>query len=86
LLAARDVNRPVAALSVGQRRRLALATLVADPAPVLLLDEPTNHLSLTLVEELEEALEVFDGAIIIATHDRWWRSRWRGDVLTSGMA
>ncbi|WP_241489475.1 ATP-binding cassette domain-containing protein [Leucobacter celer] len=80
LLAPRDVGRAVGSLSVGQRRRLALAALVADPPPVLLLDEPTNHLSLTLVEELEEALRDFDGALVIATHDRWLRSRWAGST------
>ncbi|WP_125100785.1 ABC-F family ATP-binding cassette domain-containing protein [Leucobacter chromiireducens] len=78
LIAARDVDRAVGALSAGQRRRLALALLTADPPPVLLLDEPTNHLSLTLVEELESALAEFPGAIIIASHDRWLRERWRG--------
>jgi len=81
LLAARDVRRPVGALSVGQRRRLALATLIADPPPILLLDEPSNHLSLSLVEELEEALRSFAGALVIATHDRWLRSRWSGESL-----
>jgi macrolide transport system ATP-binding/permease protein len=80
LLAPRDVERAVGSLSVGQRRRLALASLVADTPPVLLLDEPTNHLSLTLVEELEEALRDFDGALVIATHDRWLRSRWAGST------
>ena len=82
LLAPRDLDRPVGKLSVGQRRRVALAALVADPPPVLLLDEPTNHLSLTLVEELEEALREFAGALVIATHDRWLRSRWEGEVLS----
>ncbi|WP_336652057.1 MULTISPECIES: ATP-binding cassette domain-containing protein [unclassified Leucobacter] len=87
LLARRDLRRPVGALSVGQRRRLALAALVADPPEVLLLDEPTNHLSLTLVEELETALRDFTAApeactgLVIATHDRWLRSRWEGAVL-----
>ncbi|QIM17229.1 ABC-F family ATP-binding cassette domain-containing protein [Leucobacter insecticola] len=81
LLAARDQDRAVGSLSVGQRRRLALAALVADPPPVLLMDEPTNHLSLALVEELEVALQDFGGALIIATHDRWLRSRWRGEIL-----
>lgn len=82
LLAARDLDRPVGALSVGQRRRLALAVLAAAPPQLLLLDEPSNHLSLTLVEELEAALNGFRGALVIATHDRWLRSRWQGDVLT----
>ena len=81
LIAARDLDRPVGALSVGQRRRLALAALVADPPPVLLLDEPTNHLSLTLVEELEAALADYDGAVMIATHDRWLRGGWTGDTV-----
>lgn len=86
LLAARDQGRAVGTLSVGQRRRLALAALVADPPPVLLLDEPSNHLSLTLVEELEEALRAFDGALVVATHDRWLRARWEGEVLRLGTA
>ncbi|WP_449278091.1 ABC-F family ATP-binding cassette domain-containing protein [Leucobacter sp. GX24907] len=81
LIAHRDLSRPVGSLSVGQRRRVALAALLADPPPILLLDEPTNHLSLTLVEELEEALRHYAGALIIATHDRWLRSRWEGRTL-----
>ncbi|MBL3686013.1 ABC transporter ATP-binding protein [Leucobacter zeae] len=81
LIAARDLDRPVGTLSVGQRRRLALAALVADPPPILLLDEPTNHLSLTLVEELEEALRAYAGALVIATHDRWLRSLWNGETV-----
>ncbi len=84
LIAARDLDRPVEELSVGQRRRLALAILVADAPPVLLLDEPTNHLSLSLVEELEEALQRYPGALAIASHDRWLRSRWNGGVLRLG--
>lgn len=81
LLAPRDAGRAVGELSIGQRRRVALAILVADAPPVLLLDEPTNHLSLSLVEELEEALRRYPGALAIASHDRWLRSRWDGRVL-----
>ncbi len=81
LVAPRDLDRAVRELSVGQRRRLALATLVADPPPILLLDEPTNHLSLTLVEELEVALQNFNGALVVASHDRWLRKRWTGEIL-----
>ena len=81
LLAERDQHQPVGALSVGQRRRVALGILLANPPPVLLLDEPTNHLSLTLVEELETALQSFTGALVVASHDRWWRSRWCGDTM-----
>lgn len=65
----------VGALSVGQRRRLALAVLLAGEHDLLLLDEPTNHLSLTLVEELEEAL-------VVATHDRALRRRFTGTEIS----
>ncbi|WIX91614.1 ABC-F family ATP-binding cassette domain-containing protein [Amycolatopsis sp. DG1A-15b] len=81
LLASRDLRQPVGALSVGQRRRLALAILLADPPDVLLLDEPTNHISLTLAEELFAALETAPGAVVIASHDRWLRRDWAGDRL-----
>ena len=77
LLTEQDTGRSLERLSVGQQRRVALAALVADPPDVLLLDEPSNHLSLALVEELEEALDAFVGAVVIATHDRWLRTRWR---------
>ncbi|NSC22501.1 ABC-F family ATP-binding cassette domain-containing protein [Streptomyces albus subsp. chlorinus] len=72
---------PVARLSTGQRQRLALARLVTEPADVLLLDEPTNHLSPALVEELEAALDVYDGALVVVSHDRRLRERWRGGHL-----
>ncbi|BCB90328.1 ABC transporter ATP-binding protein [Phytohabitans suffuscus] len=82
LLAPRDVARPVGELSVGQRRRLALALLVADPPELLLLDEPTNHLSPRLCDELEEALGTSPGAVVVASHDRWLRARWPGRRIT----
>ncbi len=82
LIAPRDLHRPISHLSVGQRRRLALALLIANPPHLLLLDEPTNHLSLTLAEELEAALHTAPGAVIIATHDRWLRRRWQHPELT----
>ncbi|MFE2148255.1 ABC-F family ATP-binding cassette domain-containing protein, partial [Streptomyces sp. NPDC059456] len=76
-LFARDrLSAPVASLSVGQRRRLALARLVTEPADVLLLDEPTNHLSPALAEELEEALTGFAGAVVVVSHDRRLCARW----------
>ena len=75
-------DSPVGALSTGQQRRLALATLLANPPDLLLLDEPTNHLSLTLVTELEEAMETATGTVLVASHDRWLRQRWSGELLT----
>ncbi len=81
LLHPRDLVRPVGVLSIGQQRRLALAVLVARQPDLLLLDEPTNHISLTLAEELEEALQRSPGTVVLASHDRWLRRRWDGDVL-----
>ncbi|MFG3722413.1 ABC-F family ATP-binding cassette domain-containing protein [Streptomyces massasporeus] len=80
-----DLAKPVGHLSVGQRRLLALALLVARPPHLLLLDEPTNHLSPRLCDELEEALGTSGpGAIVVASHDRWLRRRWRGRELRLG--
>ncbi|WP_055570112.1 ABC-F family ATP-binding cassette domain-containing protein [Streptomyces atriruber] len=76
-----DLGKPLGALSVGQRRRFALALLVARPPQLLLLDEPTNHLSPRLCDELEEAMGSGPGAIVLASHDRWLRRRWQGRTL-----
>jgi macrolide transport system ATP-binding/permease protein len=73
-----DLDKPVGRLSVGQRRRLALALLMGRPPQLLLLDEPTNHLSPRLCDELEAALGTGPGAVVLASHDRWLRERWRG--------
>ncbi|MEU1268611.1 ABC-F family ATP-binding cassette domain-containing protein [Streptomyces sp. NPDC005799] len=81
LLHEADLGKPVGELSVGQRRRLALALLVARPPQLLLLDEPTNHLSPTLCDDLEAALGPGPGAIVVASHDRWLRGRWQGREL-----
>ncbi|MFF5336447.1 ABC-F family ATP-binding cassette domain-containing protein [Streptomyces sp. NPDC013181] len=84
LLHEADLDKPVGRLSAGQRRRLALALLMARPPELLLLDEPTNHLSPTLCDELEEALGPGPGAVVVASHDRWLRRRWRGRELRLG--
>ncbi|WP_331748934.1 MULTISPECIES: ABC-F family ATP-binding cassette domain-containing protein [unclassified Streptomyces] len=84
LLHEADLDKPVGRLSVGQRRRLALALLVARPPELLLLDEPTNHLSPRLCDELEDALGTGAGAIVLASHDRWLRGRWQGREIRLG--
>ena len=84
LLAGRDEQRPVASLSLGQQRRLDLAILLAHPPDVLLLDEPANHFSPRLAAELVAALPDYPGAVVVASHDRWLRRSWRGEVLELG--
>ena len=81
LVAPRDQNRPAALLSLGQQRRLELAIVLANPPELLLLDEPTNHLALSLVTELEKAIATYPGTVVIASHDRWLRTRWTGQTL-----
>ncbi|CEA07260.1 putative ABC transporter ATP-binding protein YheS [Arthrobacter saudimassiliensis] len=78
LLPASRCGQPLGRLSPGQRRRVALAPLLAEPPELLLLDEPTNHLSLALAEELESALDAYPGAVVLTSHDRWLRRRWDG--------
>jgi ATP-binding cassette, subfamily F, member 3 len=63
-------EKPVSVLSGGERRRLALAVVVASGANFLVVDEPTNHLDLESREALEAALEAFPGTILLVSHDR----------------
>ena len=69
-LYAEHVLRAGASLSPGERTRAELAMQAARGAGCLVLDEPTNHLDLPAVEELERALSVYDGTLILVTHDR----------------
>lgn len=77
-----DLRRRMTDLSYGQRRRVEIARLVSDPVDLLLLDEPTNHLTPVLVEELEQALVDYRGAVVVVTHDRRMRARFSGAGLT----
>jgi ATPase subunit of ABC transporter with duplicated ATPase domains len=74
-LYADHVLRPAGRLSPGERTRAELALQAARGAGCLVLDEPTNHLDLPAVEELERALSVFDGTLLLVTHDRRFLER-----------
>ncbi|OLT42957.1 heme ABC transporter ATP-binding protein [Gordonia sp. CNJ-863] len=78
-LRADHVDRAVGELSPGERTRAGLALLQARGVNVLVLDEPTNHLDLPAIEQLESALDSYDGALLLVTHDRRMLSNVRVD-------
>ena len=79
-LKADHTSRTVESLSPGERTRAALALLQARGVNLLVLDEPTNHLDLPAIEQLEEALESYEGALLLVTHDRRLLENVRLDV------
>jgi macrolide transport system ATP-binding/permease protein len=75
-----DMSKKVGQLSVGQRRKLEIARLMAQGPNVLLLDEPTNYISLDVLEAFEAAIIKFPGPVIAISHDRWFIQRFSGKV------
>jgi ATPase subunit of ABC transporter with duplicated ATPase domains len=74
-LGANDVLRAGGSLSPGERTRAVLALLSARGVNCLVLDEPTNHLDVEAIEELERALQGYDGTVLLVTHDRLFLER-----------
>jgi ATP-binding cassette subfamily F protein 3 len=77
-----DVEKPVAALSGGERSRLALCKLMLKQANVLVMDEPTNHLDLLSKEVLEDALQDYEGTLLFVSHDRYFVDALATHVVT----
>ena len=79
-----DGDMPVEKLSGGQKARLQLIAMLADDPQVLILDEPTNHLDLPSIEELENALISYHGAIVYISHDSFFAKKLGGETLVIG--
>ena len=75
-----QVDQKIGALSGGQRKRVALASVFVRPADILILDEPTNHLDAEMVTWLEQRLIRFTGALVMVTHDRYFLDRVTGRI------
>lgn len=80
-LGIRDFDETTQHLSGGQKKRVALARTLVDPAEVLVLDEPTNHLDNAMVLWLEEYLNRFRGVLVMVTHDRYFLDRVTNKII-----
>jgi len=81
-----DRSLPLARLSGGQKARFQIISMLANGPQLLILDEPTNHLDLPSIEELENALAKYQGAILYVSHDEYFRHKLGGEVVQIGPA
>lgn len=80
-----DRTLPLARLSGGQKARFQIISMLANDPQLLILDEPTNHLDLPSIEELENALAKYQGAILYVSHDEYFRHKLGGEVVQIGL-
>lgn len=76
-----DLQKKISVLSGGEKSRVALAQILLKKAPFLVLDEPTNHLDFDTVESLSQALSLFEGTLVVVSHDRDFISRVCSKIL-----
>ncbi len=83
---ATDGDVPISRLSGGQKARFQLMNMLAGEPQILILDEPTNHLDLPSIEELEDALKAYHGAIIYISHDSYFAKNIGGSTIKIGQS
>merc|ERR1719331_1029014 len=81
LFKAEKVEDRLSTLSGGEKARVALCRMMCTPSNVLLLDEPTNHLDIGAKEVLEEAIQQYEGTVLMVSHDRYFVSQTATTIL-----
>ncbi len=81
LFSKEDTEKKIKVLSGGEKTRVALGKILLNRSPLLLLDEPTNHLDFSTVESLAQALETYEGTVIVVSHDRAFIDRVSSKIL-----
>ena len=76
-----NFSQPVTELSGGQKKRIALASVLIEQPDIMILDEPTNHLDMEMVEWLEDYLSRFTGSLLMVTHDRYFLDRVCNEII-----
>ncbi len=76
-----DINKPIAALSGGEKGRVSLAKIMLSEANLLMLDEPTNHLDMYSKEILENAINLYTGTVVYISHDRYFINKTAQKIL-----
>ena len=78
---ATDGKMTVSRLSGGQKARIQLISMLINDPQILILDEPTNHLDLPSIEELENAMKTYHGAVIYISHDSFFANKMGGETV-----